>query len=322
MTAARTPEERFAALSDYPFEPHYADVPDSGGGSLRMHYVDEGPPDADLVLLLHGQPTWSYLYRHVVADLARRGHRVIAPDLVGFGRSDKPTDRTAYTVERHVGWLAALVRTLDLTHITVVVQDWGGPIGLSVLAGEPDRFDRVVATNTVLHSGDPALAGRVEWANHAEGPGRMVVAEALLDYVLFTQRAPDLRASIFVRFATTSDVPEEVLAAYDAPFPDERYAAGMRQFPVLIPLTTGDPGAAVARATWDALERWERPFLTAFSDGDPATRGWDVVFQERVPGAAGQRHTTIAGAGHFVPEDRGLALAAVVADFVEATPVR
>jgi haloalkane dehalogenase len=321
-SVARTPDERFVRLPDYPFEPRYAELPGVGGDPLRMHYLDEGPRDAHPVLLLHGQPTWSYLYRHVVPGLVARGHRVVAPDLVGFGRSDKPTDPTDYTVERHVGWLAALVGTLDLRHVTLVAQDWGGPIGLAVLAGDPDRFDRVVATNTILHTGDPALAGRIAWANHSDGRGRRVVEEALLDYVHLAQRAPSLRAGVFVQFATMGDVPEDVVAAYDAPFPDPRYQAGMRQFPALVPLTSSDPATALARSAWEALGKWERPFLTLYSDGDPATRGWDDVFCDHVPGAAGMPHATISGAGHFVQEDQGRLLARLVGEFVEGTPLR
>jgi len=315
----RTPDERFDGLPDFPFAPRYLDLPDHHGDPLRMHYLDEGPADADPVLLLHGQPTWCYLYRHVVTALADRGHRVVAPDLVGFGRSDKPADPTSHTVANHVAWLGALVDELGLRRTTLVAQDWGGPIGLAVLATRPDRFDRVVATNTILHTGDPTLAGRLGWACHSDGDGRMVVAEALLDYILLTQRAPSIEASLFVRFGTATDVPEPVLAAYDAPFPDAGHMAAVRQLPVLIPLTTGDPGAVLDRSTWEALDRWSKPFLTAYADGDPASSGWDAVFCDRVPGAAGQPHVTIEGAGHFVQEDRPEELSRVIDDFVGAT---
>ncbi len=321
-TVARTPDERFVGLPDYPFEPRYVEVPGRGGNRLRMHYVDEGPRDAAPVLLLHGQPTWSFLYRHVVRGLVARGHRAVAPDLVGFGRSDKPAEPTDYTVERHVRWLAALVDALDLRHVTLVAQDWGGPIGLAVLADDPVRFDRVVATNTMLHTGDPALAGRTAWANHSDGQGRRVVEEALLDYVHLAQRAPSLRAGTFVQAATAGEVPEDVVAAYDAPFPGPAHQAGMRQFPALIPLTPTDPATALARSAWKALGQWERPFLTLYSDGDPATRGWDQVFREHVPGASGMAHATISGAGHFVQEDQGPLLARLVAELVEGTPAR
>jgi haloalkane dehalogenase len=227
----------------------------------------------------------------------------------------------AYTFQRHIDWTARLVAALDLRRITLVVQDWGGPIGLAVLAADPDRFARVVASNTILHTSDPELAGRVAWANHGTGEGQVVLQEALVDYVAYSQRAPTLRASDFVSFATTGDVAPEVLAGYDAPFPDDSYQAGMRQFPSLIPLTGNDPGAAINRSTWVALADFERPFLTAFSDGDEASRGWDGVFQERVPGARDQAHTVIEGAGHFVQEDKGEELGAVVARFIAATPV-
>jgi haloalkane dehalogenase len=321
MDVARTPEDRFVGLAGYPYPPCYAEVGSKSSGPLRMHYVEAGPPDGDPVLLLHGQPTWSYLYRTVIDTLAAAGHWVLAPDLIGFGRSDKPTDRFAYTFQRHVDWTARLVAALDLRRISLVVQDWGGPIGLAVLAGEPERFARVVASNTILHTSDPALEGKLGWANHGMGNGRVVVEEALLDYVSFTQRAPTLRASDFVSFATASDVAPEVLAAYDAPFPDETYQAGMRQFPSLIPLTGNDPGAAINRATWGELERYDRPFLTAYSDGDAASAGWDAVFQDRVPGARGRPHTTIEGAGHFVQEDKGRELADIIVDFIDGTPV-
>ncbi|HZP30937.1 MAG TPA: haloalkane dehalogenase [Acidimicrobiia bacterium] len=317
----RTPEERFAVLPGYPFEPNYVELADAVHGPLRMHYVDEGPRDADPVLLLHGQPTWSYLYRKVIAALVSRGHRAVAPDYIGYGRSDKIVDKLAYSFPGHIEWLRSFVEALDLRRITLVVQDWGGPLGLAVLAAEPDRFARVVAANTILHTADPALAGRLEWALHAlpDAP-RVVVEEALLDYILASQRYP-LVPSELVQYATLTNVPADVLAAYDAPFPDETYKGGLRQTTVLIPITRNDVGAEIDRNTFATLRSWERPFLTAYSDGDPPTRGWDALFREVVPGADGQPHTTIAGAGHFLQEDRGEELGAVVADFISANPV-
>ena len=320
MEVLRTPEECFGGLAGYPYPPSYVEVGADHDGPLRMHYVDAGPAAGDPVLLLHGQPTWSYLYRRVIDRLVREGHRVVAPDLVGFGRSDKPVDRFAYTVAAHVRWTAALVTALDLRRVTLVVHDWGGPIGLAVLAAHPGRFARVVATNTILHTSDPDLAGRIRWANHGQGDGRVVLEEALVDYVAYTQRASVLRASDFVAFASTTAPTAEVLAGYDAPFPEARFQAGMRQFPVLIPLTGNDPAAAVNRATWSALARFDRPFLTAYSDGDEASAGWDLVFHQRVPGARGQAHRTIAGAGHFVPEEKGEELGEIVAEFAAASP--
>ena len=311
MRALRTPDECFAALPDFPFEPHYADL-----GDLRMHYVDEGPRDAAPVLLLHGQPTWSYLYRHVIAGLVSAGHRVVAPDLIGFGRSDKPTERTAYSARSHIAWLLALVTGLDLRDLTVVCQDWGGPIGLGALALDPDRFARVVATNTVLHTADPSYAGQLDWALHGlSNHPRVVVEEALISYILATQRFPVVPSRL-VEAATVGAVAPEALAAYDAPFPDERYAVGMRLMSALIPLTRNDPAAAINRLTTDVLRGWSKPFLTAYGDSDPATRGWDRLFQELAPGARDREHVVIRGAGHFVQEDNGAELAGVIADFI------
>jgi len=319
MEVLRTPDPCFEHLPDYPFPPHYADVVADGLTPVRMHHLDEGPAGGPVALLLHGQPTWSYLYRSLVPLLVARGIRVVAPDNIGFGRSDKPARPTDYTFARHVEWTRSLVTGLDLRDVTLVAQDWGGPIGLSVLAAEPERFAAVVAANTILHTADPALAGRLTWAVHGLGDSRVVLEESLVDYLLHTQRAPELRASDFVGFATSTPLPPEVLAAYDAPFPDPSLTAGLRQMTALLPLTRNDVGARIGRRTMAALERFDRPFVTCYSDGDPATRGWDRIFQERVPGAHGQEHVTIAGAGHFLQEDAGSELARVVADVVAAT---
>jgi haloalkane dehalogenase len=315
VSVLRTPDERFAGLPGYPFEPRYVYVETAGIAAVRMHYVDAGPTDGSVVLLVHGQPTWSYLYRKVIAVLAEAGLRAIAPDHIGFGRSDKLTEPTDFTLARHVDWLHSFVTALDLRDVTLVVQDWGGPIGLSALARDPGRFARVVATNSFLHTCDPALAGKLAWANHGVGASRVMLAEQLLDYVLFYQRAPDIIPSRFIK-ANSGPLPADVLAAYDAPFPDRSYKAGLRQLTALIPLTRNDPGAAIGRATTAALEEWQRPFLTAYSDGDPPTRGWDAVFRERIPGAAGQAHTTIPGAAHFVQEQKGEELGRIVVRFV------
>jgi haloalkane dehalogenase len=318
MGVVRTPDERFVDLPDYPFPPHYVQVQTKRVDSLRMHYVDVGPEDGQVVVLMHGQPTWSYLYRKTIAVLADAGLRVIAPDNIGYGRSDKLTEPTDYTFARHVDWLHGLISGLDLRDVTLVAQDWGGPLGLSVLARDEGRFARVVATNTILHTCDPALDGVLTWAHHGVGDGRMMLEETLLDYVSFYQRAPDIVPSFFLD-AVAGPLPADVLAAYDAPYPDRSYKAGLRQLIALIPLTRNDPGAAIGRATMAVLERWQKPFLTAYSDGDPATRGWDRVFQRRVPGALGQRHVTIADAGHFVQEQRGEELGRIVAEFISHT---
>jgi haloalkane dehalogenase len=316
----RTPDERFVDLPDYPFDPHYATVTAKGVPPLRMHYVDAGPTDGPVVLLLHGQPTWSYLYRKVIPVLADAGLRAIAPDHIGFGRSDKLAERTDYTYQRHIDWLQGLISTLDLSDVTLVAQDWGGPIGLGALAAEPNRFARVVASNTVLHTSDPSLADRTAWANYGLGDGRVVLEESLVDYVLFCSRAPDILPSLFVE-AVGGPLDTGVGAAYDAPFPDVEYKAGVRQLTGLIPLTRNDPGAAIGRATWAVLERFDRPFVTAYSDGDPATAGWESIFQERVPGARDQPHTRIIGAGHFLQEQKGEELGQIVADFIAGSPL-
>jgi haloalkane dehalogenase len=292
----RTPDERFANLPGYPFAPHYVDV-----GGLRMHYVDEGPPDAAPVLLLHGEPSWSYLYRKMIPILAAAGHRAVAPDLVGFGRSDKPAAREDYTYQRHVDWTASLLTALDLRGVTLVCQDWGGLIGLRLAAEHPDRFARIVAANTFLPTGDTP-------------PGR-----AFLRWQRFSQETPVFHAGGIVKGACATALPDDVIAAYDAPFPDDRYLAGARQFPMLVPTTPDDPASEPNRRAWEVLRAWQKPFLCAFSDGDPVTRGADRVLIAAIPGAQGQPHTTITGAGHFLQEDKGEELAAVVVDFIART---
>lgn len=317
MELVRTPEARFTDLPGWTRAPSYAGVEaGDGSGPVRMAYVDAGPADGPTVLLLHGQPTWSFLYRHVIDVLVAGGARVVAPDNIGFGRSDKPVSPYDYTLARHVGWTRSLVAALDLREVTLVCQDWGGPIGLSALAADPDRYAAVVAANTILHTASPDLAGRLSWALHGEGGSRVVIEEWLLDYLLHTQRAPRLRASDFVAGGTTVRPPKEVLAAYDAPFPDEEHSAGLRQMTALLPLTRNDVGAEIGRRTMAFLGEWQRPFLTCYSDGDPATRGWEQVFRDHVPGAGGLPHRTIEGAGHFLQEDAGAELGRAVLDLL------
>jgi haloalkane dehalogenase len=312
----RTPEERFAALPQFPFAPHYVTL----RGGVRMHYVDEGPTDGHPVLLLHGQPTWSYLYRTVIPVLTAAGLRAIAPDLIGFGRSDKPTSRTDYTVRSHTSWLGELVEQLELTAITVVAQDWGGPIGLGVLARSPHRFARVVAANTALHTADAALAGALAWPCHSTRQGDVVVGQSLLDYQRLTQELPELQPSLFVQGATVGQVSADVLAAYDAPFPDESFCAGARQFPLLMGLTPGSAAARQNRRTADALATFDGPFLTAYSDDDPSTAGWDTVLQRLAPGARQRSHPVVQGAGHFLQEDKGPELGQIIARFIHDNP--
>jgi len=299
METFRTPDERFANLSGYPFAPHYAEVPDSEGGTLRMHYVDEGPRHGPKVVLLHGEPSWSYLYRKMIPVLVDAGLRAIAPDLVGFGKSDKPVKVSDYSYARHVEWTRALLfDALDLRDLTLVAQDWGGLIGLRLLAEQPERFARVVAANTGLPTGDVRMPD-AWWRFHD-----------------FVQRMETLPVGVLVKKGCAVEPPPEVLAAYDAPYPDERSKAGARAFPGLVPNVPVDPATEPNRAAWKVLEGFTRPFLTAFSDGDPITRGGDRLLQSRVPGCQGQPHVTIQGAGHFLQEDKGEELARVVADFV------
>lgn len=303
MQVLRTPDDRFDQLSGYPFAPHYDEVPDLDGGSLRMHYLDEGPADGDVVLLLHGEPSWSYLYRHMIPVLAAAGLRAVAPDLVGFGRSDKPSERTDYTYERHVEWLRSLVfGSLDLQRITLVCQDWGGLLGLRLVGEHPDRFARVVVANSFLPTGD-SPAG-----------------EAFLGWQRFSQEVETFPTGMIINGGCTSELSPEVIAGYDAPFPDESFKEGARQFPLLVPTSPEDPAAPANRAAWTVLEQFDRPFLCAFSDGDPITRGSDAVLKARIPGTNGQPHTTIVGGGHFLQEDQGPGLATVVADFIASTP--
>src|SRR5581483_8735146 len=271
----------------------------------------DGPP----VLLLHGQPTWSYLYRTVVPTLADQGLRAVAPDLIGFGRSDKPVSRAAYSVRAHTRWVQGLIAALDLRDITLVVQDWGGPVGLGTLTADPDRLARVVATNTALHTAEACRAGQLTWSCHELDDGNVAVEPMLLDYQRLTQELTPFRPSLFVQGATVTDLPDDVCAAYDAPFPSEAYCAGPRQLPLLMGLTPQSPCARHNRKVLDFLAADTRPFLTAFSDGDPGTRGWERVLQAEAAGAAGQPHCTIEGAGHFVQEDRGPALAQVIVAF-------
>lgn len=305
MHVLRTPDQRFDGLPGFPFAPHYAEVDDGEGGSLRVHYLDEGPADANPVLLLHGEPSWCYLYRTMVPVLVEAGHRVVCPDLVGFGRFDKPSHQRDYTYARHVAWMSQLVfDRLDLRRATFFGQDWGGLIGLRLVAAQPERFDRVVVSNTGLPVGD----GKV--------------SEAFLAWQKYSQESPSFHVGKIVSGGCATRLTPDVVAAYDAPFPDDPYLAGPRILPSLVPTTPGDPEAPANRAAWESLRRFDRPWLCAFSDQDAVTRGGDAPFIREVPGAAGQPHVTIEGGGHFLQEDRGPELARVIAGFIAATPRR
>ncbi len=294
IDALRTPDERFEGLPDWPYAPHYAEV-GAGEGKLRIAYVDEGPRDGRPVLLLHGEPSWSYLYRSMIAPLAAAGLRVIAPDLIGFGRSDKPVNTDDYTYAAHVAWTTELVTEhLDLQGAVLFGQDWGGLIGLRLLAAHPERFAAVVASNTFLPTGD-------------RDPG-----DAFRAWQRYALEADEFPVGHIINGGSARELTAAEIAAYDAPFPDERYKAGARKFPALVPTTPEDPGAVDNRAAWEVLGRWEKPFVCAFGDSDPITAGADRVLLKLIPGTAGQPHETLEGAAHFSQEDAGPRLAEIL----------
>jgi haloalkane dehalogenase len=296
----RTPEERFTGLPGFPYQPRYADV-----GGLRMAYVEAGPPGGEPVLLLHGEPSWSFLYRTVMEVLAAAGLRVIAADLAGFGRSDKPAEVADYSYAKHVEWVRTLAfDRLDLTGLTLVGQDWGGLIGLRLAAEHPDRFARVVAANTGLPTGDQPMP-EIWWR----------FRELVLT-------APELTVSRLVQSGCQRELPAAVLAAYDAPFPGRDFMAGVRAMPLLVPTAPDDPAADANRAAWQRLTQWDKPFLVAFSDKDPITGAMAPVLRRAVPGAAGIEHPVIEGAGHFLQEDAGDRLGAAIAGFIAGHPAR
>jgi haloalkane dehalogenase len=299
VKALRTPDERFADLPGWPHEPRYVEVDAGDGTSLRVHYVEAGAPDGEVVLLLHGEPSWSYLYRKMIPIIAGAGLRAIAVDFVGFGRSDKPVKRSDYTYARHVGWTRSVLDQLELRDITLFCQDWGGLIGLRLVAEDPDRFARVVAANTFLPTGDQPLGDAWHrWRRASQEIEVFDVARA-------------------VQAGCATALSPHVAAAYAAPFPEETYKAGVRQFPMLVPASPEDPETPANRAAWEVLSRYEKPFLTIFGAEDPITRGAERFLQALIPGAAGHDHAVLDGAGHFLQEDRGEDVARRVVDFVE-----
>jgi haloalkane dehalogenase len=304
MKLLRTPDERFAELPGWSYEPRYLDVPTGDGGVLRMHYVDEGPADAAPVLLLHGEPSWSYLYRKMIPVLTGAGCRAVAIDLAGFGRSDKPSAGSDYTYERHVGWVNSVLEQLDLDEITLFCQDWGGLIGLRIVAEHPERFARVVASNTFLPTGDQPLG------------------DAFFEWQKASQSMPVFDVGRIVQRGSSTELSGDEVAAYDAPFPDETYKAGARQFPLLVPSSPEDPAAPANRAAWEVLSKLATPLLTIFGADDPITLGAERFLQALIPGAAGRDHVILDGAGHFLQEDRGEHIAQLVVDFIESTTVQ
>jgi haloalkane dehalogenase len=293
MNVLRTPDERFDGLADWPHPPRWLQA-----GALRMAAYDVGPPDGHPVVMLHGEPSWSYLWRKVIAVVAGAGLRAIAIDLVGFGRSDKPAARDDYTYARHVEWLRAALDALSLPPFTMVCQDWGGLLGLRIVGEEPHRVARVVAANTLLPTGD-----------QPPGPG-------FLRWRQYSQETPVFHAGGIVKGGTARGLAAAAIAAYDAPFPDDAYLAGARRFPMLVPIAPDDPAAPANRRAWEGLRAFAKPFLTIFGDSDPVTRGADAQLQALISGAAGRRHATLERAGHFLQEDAGAELGARVVDFI------
>jgi haloalkane dehalogenase len=296
MNVLRTPDAAFAGLPDFPFAPHYCEISDPATGTaLRIHYIDEGPRDAPVVLMMHGEPTWSYLYRHMIGPVAQAGYRVVAPDLIGFGKSDKPAAKSDYSYAAHVAWMRQWVEALDLTNITLACQDWGSLVGLRLVAAMPERFSGVVLSNGGLPEGGPAPRAFAIWR-------------------AFSQWSPLFPIGKIISKGTKRGLSPEEIAAYDAPFPDARYKAGARIFPSLVPFA-GNPAVPDQKAAWQVFDAWEKPFLCAFSDGDPITRTGETRFIGRVPGTAGQPHRTLKG-GHFIQEDDPQGFVAAILEVV------
>lgn len=298
MKILRTPDSAFENLEDYSFSENYCTV----GNGLRMHYLDEGNPKHPLVLLLHGEPSWSYLYRKMIPILVNSGLRVIAPDLIGFGKSDKPAEQKDYTYAKHINWVQDLLDHLDLKDINMFIQDWGGLIGLRLLSANPDNFKSVVAGNTMLPTGS------------------VTPPQAFLDWQKFAATSPIFDVATVIQKATTTVLSDEVMKAYNAPFPEDEYKAGARVFPALVPTSEKDPESNNNKDAWKILIQWNKPFLNVFSDQDPITKGGDQVFQKLIPGTNGMNHKTIPG-GHFLQEDSGPMIAKLMVDFYKENNV-
>ena len=293
----RTPEARFAQLRDFPFAPHYTEI-----GGLRIAHIDEGPRDAPLVLLMHGEPTWSYLYRKMIPVLLDAGYRVIAPDLVGFGRSDKPARKADYSYLHHVQWMVAWMEANNLQRMTLFCQDWGSLIGLRMVAQAPDRFERIVLANGGLPTGT------------TETPTAFKIWRA------FARFSPWFPIGRIVKAGCALGLSPHEMAAYDAPYPAPRYKIAARLFPGFVPTGPDDPERQNNERAWELFKRWEKPFLTLFSNRDPVTRGGHKIWQKLVPGAQGQQHAVTRGAGHFLQEDKGAAVALAMIAFMKSTP--
>lgn len=334
MDFLRTPDDRFENLKDYPFAPNYVDVSDLEGGTLRLHYLDEGPADGEIILCMHGQPSWSYLYRNMIPILTEAGYRCIAPDLIGFGKSDKPTSQDSYTYANHVAWITEFVRKIGIKNITLIGQDWGGLIGLRVVTENPDLFARIVVANTGLPTGAPIPKEMEEavYKKFDETPGlppqemMMKMASAtdgfgFFYWVKYCAEYPDFKVTDVIQPGDGNPFPEDIKAGYGAPFPDDSYMAGARKFPTLVPILPNNEAIPANKAAWDVLRKWEKPLVTANSNNDLVTAGSDKKFQDEVPGARGQKHTTIDGGGHFLQDARAAELSEVVIGFIKDNPL-
>ena len=302
MPVLRTPDAAFANLPDYPFAPYWTTLDGGDLGPIRVHHLDEGPADGPVVLLMHGEPSWSYLYRTMIPPLVAAGARCIAPDLVGFGKSDKPAAIADYTYARHVAWMDAWLTGLGVHDVTLFCQDWGGLIGLRLVAAHPGMFARVMVSNSFL----------------PDGSGK--ASEAFLNWRKFAAQVPEFPTGGIIQGGTARGISAETRAAYDAPYPDESYKAGARAFPALVPVEADNAEVPANRAAWAVLETFDKPVLTAFGDSDPVTAGADRVLQARIPGTRGQPHTTVERAGHFCQEDAGPELSALLAKFMGLSP--
>lgn len=292
MKILRTPETAFDQITDFPYTPKYCEVSEG----LLMHYITEG--EGPVVLLLHGEPSWAYLYRKMIPGLVAAGLRVIVPDLIGFGKSDKPSEQNDYTYARHIQWTQALLDHLQLKDINLFIQDWGGLIGLRLVTANPDNFASIVAGNTMLPT------------------GTVTPPQAFLDWQKFATTSPKFDVATVLQGATTSDLSPAILAAYNAPFPTEEYKSGARIFPALVPTSEHDPESENNKAAWGILCQWQKPFLTLFSDQDPITKGGEQVFQKLIPGTKDQDHQMVSG-GHFLQEDQGELLAELMVQFYQ-----
>jgi len=297
MKLLRTPDERFQDLPEFPFKPHYLEVDE-----ISIHYIDEGPTDGMIVLLLHGEPTWCFLYRHMISLLMKAGHRVIAPDLVGFGRSDKPAEQSSHTYHKHVAWMTRWLKKLDLQNITLFCQDWGSLIGLRVAIDNQECFSRIVLSNGGLPTGEQRMS------------------KAFLEWQEFSKTAKKFDIKRIIQSATIKKLSKDVLKAYDAPFPDDTYKAGPRIMPSLVPTTINDPEYEINKQAIEKFKKWEKPFLTAFSDKDPITRGTEKFWQTNIPGAKNQKHVIVRDGGHFIQEDKGPELVEIILEFIKKNP--